>query len=275
MSHSVIVVPKARVREAFDWNDPTVYRWTVRWKREPGRLVATAQAALESVVMAAAPAGATVLLIWLVALLSPKVSFWVAVVLGILALGDYFGSVVTALRGRATMTWRARAHNRPFLAGIALGCLVWAIVAPGSVLGTGFAGAETGIAAGQWALYFWEHARAVLLLDLPRLLGGRLTSISPTTAPAVAAALGFRILFVLSVVEMAVSAWRRLRSRHALYATVRGAWVWCEPFAGVEGELRREGRLIAPDPPADPIRAIELVKTFQHRAVTGAGRRDR
>ncbi|HPW56107.1 MAG: hypothetical protein KA072_14810 [Thermoanaerobaculaceae bacterium] len=152
------------------------------------------------------------------------------------------------------------------MASIALGCLAWAIAVPGSPIGVGFSGSETGIGAGQWALYFWEHARAVLLFDLPRLFGGRLTSISPASPGAVAAALGFRALFGLGVVEMGLTGWRRLRPNRAFHATVRGAWVWCEPLAALCGELRREGRLAAPAGRSAATPALELVKAFHHLA---------
>ena len=261
-----IRVPRERVREAFDWDDPTIYRWVLRWDRGPDRSGALVQLLGETVGLAVAPAGAALVLMWLVKLASPSVSFWVAALLAVLALGDYLGALLLRVRGSASVSWRAKAHNRPVLASIALGCLAWAIAVPGSPIGAGFAGSEAGIGAGQWALYFWEHARAVLLLDLPRLFGGRLTSISPATPGAVAAALGFRILFALGVVEMGAAGWHRLRSNRAFHATVRGAWVWCEPLAALDGELRREGKLVAPDGRPEAVRALELVKTFHHLA---------
>lgn len=262
----VIQVPRARVREAFDWDDPTIYRWAVHWERDTSRSAAWLQMAGETLALAIAPGAAMLLLLWLVKLAWTAGSFWVAVVLGVLALGDYLGSLVVLLRGRASSTWRARAINRPVLASMALACLAWAIAAPGSPIGAGFAGGQPDIPAGQWALYFWEHARAAVLLDLPRLLGGRLTSISPATPGAVAAALGFRILFGLGVVEMAAAGWRRLGPRTAFHATVRGAWVWCEPISTLDGELRREGRLVAPPDRPEPVRAIEFVRKLHHLA---------
>ncbi|HPS78990.1 MAG TPA: hypothetical protein PLS53_12605, partial [Thermoanaerobaculaceae bacterium] len=167
---------------------------------------------------------------------------------------------------RASMSWRTKALNRPVLASMALACLAWVIAVPGSPVGAGFAGGQPAIAASQWALYFWEHARAILLLDLPRLLGGRLTSVSPVTPGAVAAALGFRILFGLGVVEMAAAGWRRLGPRTGFHATVRGAWIWCEPTSALDGELRREGRLATSDDRPEPVRAIEFVRKLHHLA---------
>jgi len=261
-----IQVPRDRVHEAFDWDDPTIYRWVVRWDREPDRGGALVQFLGETVGLAVAPALAALVLLWLVKLASPTVSFWLAAALGVLALGDYLGTLLVRVRGRASVAWRAKAHNRPVLSSLALGSLAWAIAVPGSPIGAGFSGSESGIAAGQWALYFWEHARAVMLLDLPRLFGGRLTSISPATPGAVAAAVGFRILFALGVVEMGSTAWRRLHSGRAFHATVRGAWVWCEPLAALDGELRREGRLIVPAGRSEAVRELDFVKAFHHRA---------
>lgn len=262
----VIRVPKPRVREAFDWDDPAVYRWAIRWERDTSRSAAWLQMAGEALALAMAPGAAMLLLLWLVKQVWAAGSFWVAAVLGVLALGDYLGALLVLLRGRATTAWRAKARNRPVLASMALACLAWAIAVPGSPIGASFAGGQPDIPAGQWALYFWEHARATLLLDLPRLLGGRLTSISPVTPVAVAAALGFRILFGLGVVEMAVAGWRRLGPRTQFHATVRGAWAWSEPTSALEGELRREGRLVEPEDRPEPVRAIEFVHKLHHLA---------
>ena len=65
---------------------------------------------------------------------------------------------------------------------------------------------------------------------------------------------------------MGAAGWHRLRSNRAFHATVRGAWVWCEPLAALDGELRREAKLVAPDGRPEAVRALELVKTFHHLA---------
>ncbi len=262
-------VAAKEITDVFAWDDPTVYRWHLFFRRSEDREEARAEVLAALIGTALAPPATMVLLLWLVSKLSARVSLWVAAVLGTFALLDWAGSHVAGLIGRTSTSWRAKAHNRPILAGWALGCLVWVVACPGSPVGAGFSGSETGISGGQWALYFFEHARAVLLLDLPRLFGGRLTSVSPTTPLAVAAALACRFLFAAGVLELAAFGWRRYRSGRTFHATVRGAYVASVDLTGQEGVLRREGRLV--EPPGGPRRvvAIDFVAAHHDRASAG------
>jgi hypothetical protein len=155
----------------FDWKDPTVYQWEVcttdEKKADSEFLPALGTAPLMPVVLC--------LILWLIALWSVSVAFWLAVGLGGVFVFDMIQNLRVLWKGATADKLRARSKltsDAPAL----LGCLLYLLSSPMSSLSRGFEGAATA-SVGQWLLFYLDNLFSVILLDVFDVYGAHISGI--------------------------------------------------------------------------------------------------
>lgn len=233
----------ADVVHKFDWDDPTTYQWEVS--------TTDAQKAdkefLSALAMGPALPVLLCLILWLIALLSDSVAFWLAIGLGAICVIDVIQNLRVLFTGASAN--KLKAHSKLTAdASLLLGCLLYLLSSPMSNLAHGFDGAATA-SVGQWLLYYLDNLASVILLDIFDVYGIHLSAIRVQSWDSRALTLLVRLLIIFGVLSMIVAKLRAIQHKRTLYGTVQECYWNCVDVPAVKVfRLARIGQLSALDP---------------------------
>jgi hypothetical protein len=128
-----------------------------------------------------------------------------------------------------------------------------------TLLASGFRGAMA--PAGQWLLFFAQHAVNALSLDFAEVFGVHLTDIEPQTWYARLGVVFFRFLIVVGLLNFLWGVYQRRYKQETVAGTVQELFWKCEDMLDRDTlELQRKGEVVPFKCPERVVRVVDFVR---------------
>lgn len=246
------------ISKQFDWDDPTVYEWTLRMGKYGRYLLFKSHNLLFIIIPLAVPI-LTYLLLWLISLLSKGVAFW----LGFAALLFWICLCIQPMwkTWRGTTFQRTQARHFLLIAYTAfLGTFAYVISSPASFLRSGF---SSDIYPGfwEWLLFFVDNFLGVISFGTLEIFGLGFSDITPNIWYTQLVTVLFRLSILGGVITVYLQIYRLYFRVQRFQGTIKECWVRIEPLTTIGARLRREGKLDYSQP-SKTMEAVSFVVAF-------------
>ena len=213
---------KQQIRKTFNWEDENSYKWVIK---APGNVGLTVFFTLLYLIFIP-----TIIysLLYLIGLLSEKVSFYIAFVLFILWLGYIVLSLLSVFTGNETDKNKGKAYLRS-QSFVFIALVAYVISSPVSFWSLSFItvpGVEQ-IGVIEWIRYFLDNIFSVVFIGIFDIFNINLSDITPITWGAKAMIFLFNLVLAIGIIDAIIEAYSN-RKEEVFFGTLQEFYFRCD-----------------------------------------------